>query len=167
MTVYSRKSVYMLAALAVIAVAAGIIYKNRNASGLSDVKVIVYHDPKCSCCGKWINHMEKNGFEVENIPEPAMNRIKEKLGVPQNLLSCHTAIINDYIIEGHVAAEDIKRLLELQPQAHGLSVPGMPMGSPGMEYEGRRQRYDVLIFDKTGESTVFNSYSEIADADLF
>lgn len=124
-------------------------------------EMTVYHDPQCGCCGKWVEHMQSNGFEVEQIPTNDMNGVKHELGVPHALPSCHTAVIGDYVIEGHVPAEDVLRLLAEQPNARGLSVPGMPMGSPGMEVGQRRMAYDVVLFKADGETEVFNHYEAI------
>jgi len=124
-------------------------------------EMTVYHDPNCGCCGKWTEHMRANGFTVEEVPTQDMSSVKRELGVPRDLPSCHTAVIGDYVIEGHVPAEDVKRLLAEQPDARGLSVPGMPMGSPGMEYDGRRMAFDVIRFDDDGATSVFNHYEAI------
>lgn len=132
----------------------------EEASDESGHAMTVYHDPQCGCCGKWVEHMQANGFEVETVPTGDMNRIKRELGVPRDLPSCHTARVGDYIIEGHVPAEDVLRLLSEQPDARGLSVPGMPLGSPGMEVDHRRMAYDVILFDDD-ETSVFNHYPEI------
>lgn len=121
----------------------------------------VYHDPNCGCCGKWVEHMQANGFSVDKRPTRDMNAIKLELGVPRDLPSCHTAVVGDYVIEGHVPAEDVKRLLAEQPDARGLSVPGMPLGSPGMEVDGRRMAFDVILFDAEGTTSVFNHYEAI------
>jgi len=98
-----------------------------------DAALVVHHDPNCGCCGKWIEHMEQHGFAVESVLETDMNAVKRELDVPENLPSCHTATVAGYVIEGHVPAADVKRLLEERRDAKGLSVPGMPLGSPGME----------------------------------
>lgn len=124
-------------------------------------EVTVYHSPQCGCCGKWVEHMQANGFEVEMIPTTDMDRIKRELGVPRELPACHTAVVEDYVIEGHVPATDVQRLLAEQPDAHGLTVPGMPIGSPGMEVDGRRMAYDVILFTEEGETEVFNHYEAI------
>lgn len=121
----------------------------------------VYHDPQCGCCGKWVEHIQAHGFEVEKVPTTDMNRIKRELGVPPELPSCHTAVVADYVIEGHVPAEDVLRLLAEQPDARGLSVPGMPLGSPGMEVDHRRMAYDVILFGDDGKTQVFEHYPEI------
>lgn len=132
-----------------------------GSDGESHPAMTVYHDPNCGCCGKWVEHMQAHGFQVENVPTNDMNRIKRELGVPRELPSCHTAVVGDYVIEGHVPAEDVLRLLAEQPDARGLSVPGMPLGSPGMEMGDRRMPYDVILFEKDGDTRVFNHYEEI------
>ncbi|NEZ03807.1 DUF411 domain-containing protein [Wenzhouxiangella sp. XN201] len=124
-------------------------------------EMTVYHDPQCGCCGKWVEHMQANGFKVEEVPTTDMGRVKREHGVPHELPSCHTAVVGDYVIEGHVPAEDVLRLLSEQPDARGLSVPGMPLGSPGMEVDHRRMAYDVVLFKRDGETEVFNHYEAI------
>ncbi len=120
--------------------------------------VVVYHDPTCGCCSKWVEHLENSGFETRSVPETNMSRVKHRFNVPGHLASCHTAVIDGYVIEGHVPAADVRRLLEQRPDAHGLTVPGMPVGSPGMEYGDRRQAYDVLLFNESGGNETFNHY---------
>jgi hypothetical protein len=126
---------------------------------LSDeaVPITVYKSPTCKCCNKWVQHLEDNGFNVNTVNKFDMKSIKSQEGVPQPLGSCHTAIVASYVIEGHVPAIDIKRLLKEQPDVAGLTVPGMPMGSPGME-GARKDAYNVLTFTKDGQSTVFSQY---------
>lgn len=119
--------------------------------------ITVYKSPTCGCCGKWVQHLQDNGFQVEAINRNDMNSIKSQAGVPRQLASCHTATIGGYVIEGHVPAADIKRLLKERPAVTGLTVPGMPMGSPGMEGP-RQDRYNVLTFDKDGNSKVFSRH---------
>lgn len=117
-------------------------------------KMTVTKDPSCGCCGAWVEHVRKAGFPVEVVESPEVNRLKVRLGVPQTLASCHTAEIGGYVIEGHVPADAIKRLLVERPQAKGLAVPGMPVGSPGMEVEGvENDTYDVVLFGPAGETT--------------
>ncbi len=118
--------------------------------------ITVYKDPSCGCCKKWIEHLIKNGYRVDAKDTPNMMEIKRTLGVPEALTACHTAVVNGYLIEGHVPAADIDRLLEQKPRVAGLAVPGMPAGSPGMEGMGT-QRYQVLTFDKNGKTKVFAS----------
>ena len=119
--------------------------------------ITVYKDPGCGCCKNWIEHLIKHGYRVDAKDTPAMAEVKRTLGVPEALTSCHTAVVNGYLIEGHVPAADIARLLKQKPKVAGLAVPGMPMGSPGMEGP-RQQHYQVLSFDKNGKTRIFASY---------
>jgi hypothetical protein len=119
--------------------------------------ITVYKDPDCGCCKSWIEHLIKHGYRVDAKDTPAMTEIKRTLGVPEGLTACHTAVVDGYLIEGHVPAADIARLLKDKPKVAGLAVPGMPMGSPGMEGP-RTQHYQVLSFDKAGKTKVFASY---------
>lgn len=114
--------------------------------------------PNCGCCTKWANHLREAGFEVKVTETERMWGVKRMAGVPKNLDSCHTAKVGGYIVEGHVPAADIKRLLRDGPDVKGLSVPGMPLGSPGMEVDDRTEPYDVLTFNAEGETEVFQSY---------
>jgi hypothetical protein len=111
----------------------------------------VFKDPNCGCCGGWVEHLRQAGFAVTVVETSDLVPIKRRLGVPDDLYACHTAVIEDYVIEGHVPAEDIRRLLAERPKAHGakvlgLAVPGMPAGSPGME-GGAPEPYAVILFD--------------------
>lgn len=120
----------------------------------------VWKDPTCGCCKDWIAHLEKSGFATTVI-EQGNSAARARLGMPQKFGSCHTALIQGYVIEGHVPAADIQRLLKDKPKALGLSVPGMPIGSPGMDgpaYGGRRDAYQVLLIQRDGSNTVFNTY---------
>jgi hypothetical protein len=119
--------------------------------------ITVYKDPGCGCCKNWIEHLIKHGYRVDAKDTPGMTEVKRTLGVPDRLSACHTAVVNGYLIEGHVPAADIARLLKDKPKVAGLAVPGMPMGSPGMEGP-RAQHYQVLSFDKAGKTKVFASY---------
>ena len=122
--------------------------------------VQVWKDPNCGCCKDWIAHLEKNGFATTVIDQ-GNNAARARLGMPQKFGSCHTALIQGYVIEGHVPAADIQRLLKEKPPALGLAVPGMPIGSPGMDgpaYGDRRDAYQVLLIQRDGSTTVFNTY---------
>jgi len=119
--------------------------------------ITVYKDPNCGCCKNWIEHLRKHGYTVDAKDTPDMGEIKSTLGVPSGLTSCHTAVVEGYLIEGHVPAADIDRLLASKPKVKGLAVPGMPMGSPGME-GGMVQHYQVIAFDRTGKTSVFAKY---------
>jgi hypothetical protein len=126
------------------------------------VLVEVWKDPNCGCCKDWVSHLQANGFAVK-VNETGNNAMRAKLGIPQNLGSCHTALVGGYAVEGHVPAADIRKLLKEKPQAVGLTVPGMPVGSPGMDgaiYGKRRDPYDVLLVLKTGQTRVFSSYNK-------
>ncbi len=117
-------------------------------------KVVITKDPSCGCCSGWADHISAAGFPVEVKETSEVNRLKVRLGVPQALASCHTAEVSGYVIEGHVPADAVKRLLTEKPQAKGLAVPGMPVGSPGMEVEGAApDTYDVVLFGPLGHST--------------
>ena len=116
----------------------------------------VYKSPTCGCCSLWNRHLEENGFEVVAHDRTDMTAVKDSLGVPGDLASCHTAVIDGYVVEGHVPAASIRRLLLERPDARGLTVPGMPLGSPGMEQGDLKQSYDVLLMDTNGEATVFD-----------
>ena len=120
-------------------------------------KVTVYKTTTCGCCGKWVEHLKTNGFDVTVQDVPSTTEYRQKYGVPEKLASCHTAVVNGYSIEGHVPASDIKQLLKTAPKAKGLAAPGMPAGSPGME-GARSDAYSVLLFDAKGNSTVYKSY---------
>ncbi|MES9991382.1 MAG: DUF411 domain-containing protein [Candidatus Thiodiazotropha sp.] len=119
--------------------------------------IVVYKSPTCGCCNDWVEHLESNGFSVQTHDRRDMQRVKRTLDVPERLQSCHTAVIGGYVVEGHVPANDIVRLLREKPAVKGISVPGMPMGSPGMEGP-RKDNYDVLIFDEAGKTQVYSSY---------
>jgi len=117
----------------------------------------VFRSEDCSCCGKWAEYLKKNGFKVRlhNMSPDRLDRIKTEARIPDRYASCHTAKIAGYVIEGHVPAEDIKRLLAEKPKAIGLSVPGMPIGSPGMEVGKKKERYEVLLLKEDGTTEVY------------
>ena len=119
--------------------------------------ITVYKTPTCGCCRKWVDHVRAAGFQVETVDQPDLTAIKQRSGVPQGLTSCHTAIVEGYAIEGHVPAETIRRLLAERPKARGIAVPGMPMGSPGMEGP-YKQEYEVYTFDETGPTGIFSAH---------
>jgi len=123
--------------------------------------VEVWKSPSCGCCKDWVAHMEANGFAVK-VHDSGNTAMRGRLGIPMALGSCHTALVAGYALEGHVPAADVKRLLAQRPQAVGLAVPGMPVGSPGMdgpEYGTRRDRYEVLLVRKDGSHSVFATYN--------
>jgi hypothetical protein len=121
----------------------------------------VWKSPTCGCCKDWIIHLESNGFKVVYY-DTGNNRVRHQVGMPRKYGSCHTAIIGDYVIEGHVPASDILKLIDLQSKAIGLSVPGMPIGSPGMdgpEYKDRKDPFDVLLVTEKGHQ-IFSRYNQ-------
>lgn len=123
--------------------------------------VEVWKSPSCGCCKDWIAHLEASGFATR-AHDTGNTAMRQRLGIPLALGSCHTALVAGYAIEGHVPAADIRRLLQLRPQAVGLTVPGMPIGSPGMDgpaYGGQRDRYDVLLVARDGSTRVFATYN--------
>ncbi|MCC7183858.1 MAG: DUF411 domain-containing protein [Rhodocyclaceae bacterium] len=122
--------------------------------------VQVWKDPNCGCCKDWMAHLERNGFSVAAFDQ-GNGAARARLGMPQRFGSCHTALIQGYVIEGHVPAAELRRLLTERPRALGLAVPGMPIGSPGMDglvYRGRRDPYQVLLIRLDGEAQVFSSH---------
>jgi len=122
--------------------------------------IAMWKSPTCGCCQDWANHLEKNGFLVKSYTT-GHDEMRKKLGMPSQFSSCHTALIQGYVIEGHVPANDIKRLLVEKPKALGLSVPSMPVGSPGMdgpEYKSRKDPYDVLLIGINGKPSVYQFY---------
>jgi hypothetical protein len=121
--------------------------------------VTVYKSPTCGCCTMWEEHLTKAGFKVTSNKTENMAEIRKQYGVPEKAQSCHTAVVGGYVIEGHVPAADIEKLLKTRPRIAGLAAPGMPPKSPGMQPEGEKPSgYDVLSFDKNGQTTVFTSY---------
>ena len=124
----------------------------------------VWKSPTCGCCKDWVKHLQDNGFEVKtyDVSEAAKSALRSKLGMAEKFGSCHTALIGGYVVEGHVPAQDIRKLLKERPKAIGLSVPGMPVGSPGMdgpEYGGRKDAYAVLLVQRDGNSSVYQQYA--------
>lgn len=124
----------------------------------ADDEVVMYKDPNCGCCGKWAEHMREHGFKVKEVASTEMGLVKREAGVPQALGSCHTARVGGYVVEGHVPAADVRRMLADKPAIAGLSAPGMPLGSPGMEGPYPAERYDVVSFDAKGRTAVFASH---------
>ncbi len=114
--------------------------------------MIVHRAPSCECCEEWVQHIRAAGIEASIVNEANMNTVKTRLGVPDSLVSCHTAEIGGYVVEGHVPAKAIMQLLRDKPDATGLAAPGMPVGSPGMESGGANEVFDVMLFGRTGVS---------------
>ncbi|POR11715.1 MULTISPECIES: DUF411 domain-containing protein [unclassified Diaphorobacter] len=137
---------------------AGSLHAQARRAG---VALEVWKDANCGCCGDWITHMEQNGFKA-TVHDTGNNAVRARLGLATKYGSCHTALVGGYVVEGHVPAADVQRLLREKPQALGLAAPGMPVGSPGMDgaaYGGRRDRYDTLLVLRDGSSRVFQSHT--------
>jgi len=150
---FSRRHVLLAGALGALALP-------LRAAPAGAPLVEVWKDPNCGCCGDWMRHLEANGFRTQVHEEGNASR-RARLGVAPQYGSCHTAVVAGYAIEGHVPAREIHRLLKERPAVIGLAVPGMPIGSPGMDgpsYGGRRDPYAVLLLDKNGGSSVFQAY---------
>ena len=128
---------------------------NASASDLLPKKITVYKNPECGCCVKWVEYLEDYGYEVNQHNVRDVYEIKRKLGVPLELSACHTAVIDNYIVEGHITHRDIKRLLLFRPDVKGIAVPGMPIGTPGMERGDKKEPYKVFSFDEKGDVKVF------------
>lgn len=149
----SRSLTIAVAVLAAVALGIGIrAAQNKSAGPL----VEVFKTPTCGCCAQWVEHMRSNGFTVRVSDMPDLADVKKSRGVPETAQSCHTAVVSGYVVEGHVPASDVQRMLKEKPAIAGIAVPGMPIGSPGMEYPGTKpQPYAVLSFDKNGATQVF------------
>lgn len=151
-----RRIGYASMAVAVVAVGAWAVAPRSAAA--TGPEITVYKSPTCGCCTAWGEHLEENGFRVEMVETTELARVKAEHGVPPGLGACHTAVVDGYVVEGHVPADVIERFLAEGSDAAGLAVPGMPIGSPGMEVAGRApESYDVLVFDGEGRSEVYES----------
>lgn len=143
--------------LAIRTILAGMICLPLLAAAAAPV-IDVYKNDGCGCCKEWVKHLQANGFQVNVHDVDNPSEMRAKLGVPARLDSCHTGTVAGYVIEGHVPAADIKRLLATKPSAKGLAVPGMPLGAPGMEGP-RREPYDVLLVRADGHAAVYQHYN--------
>ena len=121
-------------------------------------EVTVYRDPSCHCCGRWMNHLTAEGFHLTEIEMDDLASLKQQYGVPEDQTSCHTAVMNGYVLEGHVPVAEIERLIAERPEIAGITVPGMPVGTPGMEDGDRRDSFTVFSFDKQGKIEPFQQY---------
>lgn len=121
-------------------------------------QLTVWKTPTCGCCGDWVSHLRKSGFEVVINNVNDTGPIRKQFGLADKFGACHTARLNGYVIEGHVPAQELNRLLDERPVALGLAVPGMPMGSPGMDAGGSRDAYSVLLVQSDGKSRIYQSY---------
>lgn len=156
MMMYSvlRRAGFRLLLLPVIALAAACSAEANAAPG---PEVTVYRTATCGCCKAWEAHLAEHGFDVKSVERDDLRAIKHEHGVPAALSSCHTAVVDGYVVEGHVPADVIQRLLEERPQVAGVAVPGMPIGSPGMEQGSVKEPYNVYTFDASGRGAVYES----------
>jgi len=122
------------------------------------LQVTSYRSPSCNCCGNWIEHMQAAGFQVDDHVTEEIEAVKQELGVPLELASCHTAVVNGYVVEGHIPEADVRRLLAERPAVAGIAAPGMPIGSPGMESEDIQEPYTVYTFTAEGDVEVFQEH---------
>jgi hypothetical protein len=141
-------------AVALALVLAASVSAQRGAQ--QQASVTVYKTATCGCCSKWVDHLRAQGFDVKALDVDNIASVKATYGVPQELGSCHTALVGGYVVEGHVPGDVVSRMLRERPKIVGLAVPGMPVGSPGMEVPGRSESYSILSFDKTGKSAVYD-----------
>jgi hypothetical protein len=151
----SRRQLLSAGASAALVLAAG-----RATSAPSMPKMQVWKDPGCGCCKDWIQVLQKDGFTIEAFDSGNV-AARKRLKLPDKYGSCHTALIGGYVVEGHVPAKDIRRLLKEKPDAVGIAVPGMPVGSPGMDgpdYQGRKDPHDVVLVLKDGSARIWASY---------
>ena len=143
--------------LAVTAVALGAVVAAQTKPVSSRTAAVVYKTSSCGCCAQWVEHLRANGFAVEtkDVSSDAVRAVSKAAGLPDDGVSCHTAKIGNYVVEGHVPAADIHRMLNEKPAIAGIAAPGMPMGSPGMEQGGAKEPFDVVAFTKDGKMTVY------------
>jgi hypothetical protein len=127
------------------------------ANAAQSTPMIVYKTPTCGCCRAWVDHVRAAGFAVEVRDMPSVDPVKHEHGLPGHLASCHTAVVDGYVVEGHVPADVIRRMLRERPQVAGIAVPGMPAGSPGMEVPGRKDPYDIIAFSRDGKVSVYET----------
>jgi len=154
-----KRNIKIIAAATLSATVAFAAWMGAGTGTVTAAPVVeVYKSPTCGCCKDWVSHMRENGFEVNVHNTNDVAPIKREAGIPQRLSSCHTAMVDGYVVEGHVPAADVKRMLAERPTITGISAPGMPVGSPGMEMGDRKDPYSVVTFDESGKITLFSSH---------
>lgn len=151
-----NKLIFVSPLLAVLAISGYMVLESSSKNAHAE-EIMVYKTPTCGCCNKWVKHLKDEGFNVKTKDIVDLQPVKNQFGVQPQFQSCHTAKIGKYFIEGHVSGSDIKRLLKEKPDIKGLAVPGMPMGSPGMEGD-RKDDYNVLAIDKNYNATIYSSH---------
>ena len=144
----------------VVFVAANLVALAQQKPVSSRTPIVVYKTPTCGCCAMWVEHMRQNGFqpEVHDVSASQVRAVSQAAGLKDEGTSCHTAKVGNFIVEGHVPAADVQRMLNEKPAIAGIAAPGMPVGSPGMEMGGRKDPYNVIAFTKDGKSTVFSKH---------
>jgi hypothetical protein len=154
-----RSFVIRVAGLVAVGAAGGQLASQVGGASPKPTPITVYKSSSCECCAKWVTHLRDNGFEPTVRDEEDMDAIKAQLGVPEGVRSCHTALVGKYLIEGHVPASDIQRLVGQQPRVTGLAVPGMPTGTPGMAAPGAKiAGFEVVAFQLDGTTKTFARY---------
>ena len=147
-----RRSLATVALAAILAWAGSVWMAAQTAKP----QMTVYKSATCGCCSKWVEHMQANGFEVKAINVDDIDKVKRERGVPADAASCHTGIVNGYVVEGHVPADAVQKMLKEKPSIAGIAVPGMPMGSPGMEVPGgQKEAFNIVSFDKSGKTAIY------------
>ena len=157
----SRRQVLLTLSGSVLAMSSTLAAQTRGQAkpAAAREQITIYKDKNCGCCGEWVKHMEANGF-ICNVNNVEMRAIKAKYGIPSQLESCHTTLVRNYIIEGHVPAADVRKLLAASPKdVYGLSIPGMPASAPGMDQLPFRP-YEVLSFDRAGRTKIFAKHDK-------
>jgi len=161
MTRYALLLVPLLSLTATACAAAASPWDKPTPKLAGAAELTVHRSASCGCCKNWMAHMEKHGFVLKDQPSADMDAVKARLGVPDYLASCHTAVVDGYLVEGHVPAGDVKALLTAKKgTAAGLAVPGMPAGTPGMEMGDKKDRFRVIVFDKAGNADQFREYDQ-------
>jgi hypothetical protein len=149
-----RRAVFLIA-LGLVAAWADTVWMAAQ-SASAKPQLTVYKSDTCGCCAKWVEYMQANGFDVKAVDVPDIDKVKAERGVPNAAASCHTAVVNGYVVEGHVPADLVKRMLKEKPAIVGIGAPGMPIGSPGMEMpNGQKEPYSIVAFDKAGKTTLY------------
>jgi hypothetical protein len=151
-----HRRLFISSALAAVSLGAMGCTRAAEPAKAANLRMTVYKNESCGCCKEWVKHLERAGFSVDVHDVDNLAPVKDRVGIPPAMGSCHTGEIDGYFVEGHVPADDIKRLLRERPNAKGLTVPAMPMGSPGMEVpSGQVDPYDVFLVSKDGSTSVF------------
>ena len=150
-----KRSLLRLGGLAIVAAITAAYAPAGQQTSAAPIEVTVFKSPTCGCCREWVEHLRKHAFTVVSKDTTDVSSVKQTARVPTSLYSCHTAFVNGYVVEGHVPAEDIQRMLRDKPRIAGIAVAGMPAGSPGMEVGSRKDPYNVMAFKRDGSTSVF------------